>query len=62
VIALACSRCGAPAPADADGLAAWEYGSHVARGDVDDVTASMLVCPDCRDELHDEAYEGEAQA
>jgi hypothetical protein len=58
---LGCSQCGRELPADADELRRWEQGSLVLAGEVDDVTAAMLLCPDCAEEDRAGEYEeGEA--
>jgi hypothetical protein len=53
-VAVECAQCGREAPADAQELTGWRHGELVLAGDLDDVTAGMVVCPDCNaDELRD---------
>ncbi len=49
-----CAQCGREAPLEADELARWRHGDLVLAGGLDDVTAGMVVCPDCdADDLRD---------
>jgi hypothetical protein len=58
---LGCSQCGRELPADADELRRWGQGSLAVTGELDEVTASMLLCPDCaEDDRAGEYEEGEA--
>jgi hypothetical protein len=54
---LECSQCGRPAPADRAELGRWGQGGLAVAGGVDDVTASMLLCPDCVDDDREREYE-----
>lgn len=47
---LVCSQCGRTAPADPDDLRSWKHGDLVIAGDLDEVTATMLLCPECVEE------------
>jgi hypothetical protein len=55
--ALGCSQCGRELPADPGELQRWEQGSLAVAGELDDVTASMLLCPDCVEEDRVGEYE-----
>jgi len=57
VTTLTCSQCGRDAPEDAGELGRWRHGELVLSGEVDDVTAAMLLCPDCMTEDLERAYE-----
>ncbi len=49
-----CAQCGREVPLEAEELARWRHGDLVLAGDLDDVTAGMVVCPDCdADDLRD---------
>ena len=53
-VAPQCAQCGLAAPGDADELVGWRHGDLVLEGDLDDVRAGMIVCPDCdADDLRD---------
>ena len=45
--AAECAQCGRVAPGDAEALVDWRHGELVLTGDLDDVTAGMVVCPEC---------------
>ena len=47
---LTCSQCGRPAPADHAELADWGAGKLLLAGELnelDELSAELLVCPDC---------------
>lgn len=44
---LACAQCGRAVPAEHEELRGWRHGDLVLAGELDDVTATMLLCPDC---------------
>lgn len=44
---LACAQCGRATPADDEELSGWKHGDLLRAGELDDVTATMLLCPDC---------------
>lgn len=53
-VAAECAQCGREAPADPAELRLWRHGELALEGDLDDVTAGMVVCPDCdADDLRD---------
>jgi len=53
-LAAECAQCGRDVPLDTDELSRWRHGDLVLEGELDEVTASMIVCPDCdADELRD---------
>jgi len=53
-VAAECAQCGREVPADPHALTEWRHGDLVLAGDLDDVTAGMVVCPDCdSDDLRD---------
>jgi hypothetical protein len=57
---LYCSQCGRSAPADHDELQSWKHGDLVIAGELDQVTASMLLCPECvQEDLSGEYEAGE---
>jgi hypothetical protein len=43
---LACSRCGRAVPAKDEELS-WKHGDLLLAGELNDVTATMLLCPEC---------------
>jgi hypothetical protein len=48
-------------PRDATELARWNHGELAASGELDEIAAGMLLCPDCaEDDLLGEYEEGEA--
>jgi hypothetical protein len=47
---LRCSQCGRPAPADREELRGWKHGELVVAGELDEVAATMLLCPECVEE------------
>ena len=58
---LQCSQCGRAAPTDPDQLGSWMHGELVATGELDELTAAMLLCPDCVTEDVSREYDvGEA--
>lgn len=54
---LSCSQCGRSAPTDSGELQSWKHGDLVSAGEIDDVTATMLLCPDCVEEEHAGEFE-----
>jgi len=48
-VTVECAQCGRGAPADPAELALWRHGELAASADLelDDVTASLVLCPDC---------------
>jgi hypothetical protein len=54
---LSCSQCGRSAPADRDELRSWRHGDLVLAGEPDEVTATMLLCPECVEEDLSGEYE-----
>jgi len=42
-----CAQCGREVPEDAQELGRWRHGELVLEGELDDVTAGMVVCPEC---------------
>src|SRR5262245_17533620 len=46
-VAAECAQCGRVAPDHAEELAHWRHGDLVLEGDLDDVMAGMVVCPEC---------------
>jgi hypothetical protein len=57
---LVCSQCGRSAPTDPEELRSWKHGDLVIAGELDEVTATMLLCPECvQEDLAHEYEEGE---
>jgi hypothetical protein len=54
---LGCSQCGRDLPADPAEARQWEQGPRALAGELDEVTASMLLCPDCTAEDRARAYD-----
>ena len=55
---IACSQCGRAAPVDdPDELARWRHGRLLLAGELDEMTATMLLCPECLEEERAGAYE-----
>jgi hypothetical protein len=54
---LCCSQCGRDAPANRDELRGWRNGELAVAGELDDVTATMLLCPECVEEDSSGEYE-----
>jgi len=52
-----CSRCGREAPRDPAEARRWRHGDLIEAGEVDEVTAGLLLCPDCLEEDREHAYE-----
>lgn len=44
---VTCSQCGREAPSDSDELGRWRHGDVAQAGELDDVVAGLLLCPDC---------------
>ncbi len=57
-VEVVCSQCGRPAPVDdPDELARWRHSRLLLAGEPDEVTATMLLCPECVEEDHAREYE-----
>lgn len=54
---LACSQCGRSAPTDRAELQRWKHGDLASDGEVDEVVATMLLCPDCVEEDRAREYD-----
>ena len=54
---IGCSQCGRTAPSDPAELATWKHGSLALAGDADEVTTTMLLCPECAEEDRAGEYE-----
>jgi len=52
-----CSQCGRPAPAEPAALSGWRQGELALEEELDEVTAGLLVCPDCDAEDREGEYE-----
>ena len=46
-VAGECAQCGRETPVDSSELLRWRHGELALEGNLDDVTAGMVVCPDC---------------
>jgi hypothetical protein len=44
---LHCSQCGRAAPTDPDELRTWTQGEFSVTGELDELTAAMVLCADC---------------
>jgi Zn ribbon nucleic-acid-binding protein len=42
-----CAQCGRKAPTDPRELAAWRHADLFSEDEPDDVTAALVLCPDC---------------
>lgn len=42
-----CAQCGQRAPGDLVELGTWRHGELALAGELDEVTAAMVLCPDC---------------
>ena len=47
---LCCGQCGRPLPDDESEVGRWRHG--YLAGELDEVSAPMLLCPDCAVEAH----------
>ncbi len=47
---VCCSQCGRAVPTERDDLRGWKHGDLVLSGELDDVSATMLLCPECVEE------------
>jgi hypothetical protein len=56
-LTFSCAECGRTAPTDASELRQWRYGDLLLAGELDEVTAPLLLCPDCWRENRDRNYE-----
>jgi hypothetical protein len=54
---LACAQCGRVLPDDAQEVARWRHGYLALAGELDEVSAAMLLCPECADEVTEERYD-----
>jgi hypothetical protein len=54
---LVCSQCGRPFPEDPGEQSGWTDGGLLEGGELDDVAALTLLCPDCRAEAESGAFE-----
>ena len=54
---LACSQCGRSVPTDPDELAGWAGAALVTSGELDEVCAPILLCPECMKELVSDAID-----
>ena len=57
VTTATCSQCGRKAPAEPDELARWRHGDLALAGELDEVSAGLLLCPDCLLEGEAKDYE-----
>ena len=55
--ALSCSQCGREAAAGSAELAAWQHGDLALAGDLDEVTAGLLLCPGCWSDDREGAFD-----
>lgn len=61
MLAMCCAQCGRALPTDPDDLSRWRQGDLLAAGELDELTAAMLLCPECADDDRQGEYEaGEA--
>jgi hypothetical protein len=44
---VACAQCGRTAPADRAELARWKGGDLLLAGQLDELSAALLLCPEC---------------
>ena len=54
VARAACSQCGRALPSDAEEVARWKHADLVLSGDL---AEDMLLCPECREEARELAYD-----
>jgi hypothetical protein len=54
---VVCSQCGREAPRDSDEVSRWRHGELALGGDLDEVTAGLLLCPACLAEDREGAFE-----
>lgn len=60
-LAAECAQCGREVPVDSSELLRWRHGELALEGDPDDVTAGMVLCPECdADDLGADFDQGEA--
>jgi len=52
-----CSQCGREAPGEPEEALRWRHGELLVAGEVDEVSAGLLLCPDCIEEDRERAYE-----
>lgn len=55
--ALRCAQCGRPLPAALPERARWRQGREAVAGELDELTAAMLLCPDCAEDDRVGAYD-----
>ena len=57
-VRVECAQCGREAPDDPVELALWRHGELALQGgELDDITAAMVLCPDCDAESRQGEYE-----
>jgi len=49
-VCVECAQCGRGAPPDGVEMLGWRGSALALDGDLDDVTAAMVLCPDCQAE------------
>lgn len=54
---LACAQCGRVIPDDAREVARWRHGYLALAGELDEVSAAMLLCPECAEEASSGGYD-----
>ena len=54
---VACSQCGREVLAGSAELAGWSHGDLALAGDLDEVTAGLLLCPACSAEDREGAFD-----
>jgi hypothetical protein len=60
-VTVECAQCGQEAPADPAELETWRHGDIVLSDELDEVTASLVLCPDCdAEDRHGEFEAGDA--
>jgi hypothetical protein len=53
-VAVECAQCGREAPLDPVQLRSWRHGELALADGLDEITAGMVLCPDCdREDLRD---------
>jgi hypothetical protein len=56
-LVLACGQCGRPLPDDVEAVARWRHGYLALAGELDEVSAAMLLCPACATEATGGGYD-----
>ena len=60
-VRVECAQCGRDAPTDPRELSTWRHADLVSEDELDDVTAALVLCPDCDDDdRHGKFEPGEA--